>query len=104
MALSFSGLMAFLERAGASQQDLAVAAGVTRSAVSQILNRHNGASLATIEAWWAWARGIDPNITFEELFGGPVPAPEPAGDGEPLEVELGEEGCPRCGLTTRKAG
>lgn len=66
-------LKVFLVRNGLNQTVLAEGIGVTTAAVSQWFSGANNPSKETIDAILSFCRQYDPAVTYEDLFGAPLP-------------------------------
>ena len=81
-----TGMRVFLARYRKNQADLAEAAEISTSAVSQFMTGVTNPSKSTIDAWLSWATDIDPAITYEDLFLQPEPTQAIAAEAAPLPV------------------
>ena len=67
--LSMRGLKGFLVKHGITQAALAEAVGVSQPAVTFIVQGENNPSKTTIDAILRFCRTLDPEVTYELLFG-----------------------------------
>lgn len=62
-------LKVFLVRHGLEQRDLAAGAGLTPKTISNIMTGKHAPSHRTLTQIIEFCRSLDPNVTFESLFG-----------------------------------
>lgn len=64
-----NGLQTFASEKRLKNRELAQAADISESAISQILSGTINPSKPTIDKLLAFCRSIDPKVTYDDLFG-----------------------------------